>query len=80
MTILVARVVHTRLVLYHARTRPAMMAKCFSTCFPCLQQAEKAEKPKETDGDPRINVLGRAIEDDYATIRENYGTFPIMQR
>jgi triacylglycerol lipase len=35
-----------------------------------------AEKEKKTDGDPRINILGRAIEDDFATIRENYGNIP----
>lgn len=32
-----------------------------------------AEKKKVDSGDPRIDDLGRAIEDDYATIRENYG-------
>ena len=32
-----------------------------------------AEKEKKPDGDSRINILGRAIEDDFATIRENYG-------
>lgn len=31
------------------------------------------EQQKETDSDPRINDLGRAIEDDFATIRQNYG-------
>jgi triacylglycerol lipase len=34
-----------------------------------------AVKEKKTDDDPRINILGRAIEDDFATIRENYGNF-----
>jgi triacylglycerol lipase len=50
--------------------------KSFSSCCPFFQRAEKQdtpEKPKKTDGDPRINILGRAIEDDFATIRENYG-------
>jgi triacylglycerol lipase len=32
-----------------------------------------AEKGKKTDRDPRINILGRVIEDDFATIRQNYG-------
>ncbi|KAL2071248.1 hypothetical protein VTL71DRAFT_12483 [Oculimacula yallundae] len=32
------------------------------------------EEDKETDSDPRINDLGRAIEDDFATIRETYAT------
>jgi triacylglycerol lipase len=48
------------------------VAHCFSTCCPCWQRAEKLEKPQKPDGDPRINVFGRAIEDDFATIRENY--------
>jgi triacylglycerol lipase len=34
-----------------------------------------AVKEKKTDDDPRINILGRAIEDDFATIRKNYGNF-----
>ncbi|KAN0112876.1 triacylglycerol lipase [Hyaloscypha variabilis] len=39
-----------------------------------------AEKGKKTDRDPRINILGRAIEDDFATIRQNYATpkYPIV--
>jgi hypothetical protein len=45
-----------------------------TSCSGCLQMDEKEKK---TDGDPRINVLGRAIEDDFATIRENYGTYAI---
>jgi hypothetical protein len=40
------------------------------SCGRCMHMAEKEKKP---DGDPRINILGRAIEDDFATIRENYG-------
>lgn len=31
------------------------------------------EQKKKTESDPRINDLGRAIEDDFATIRETYG-------
>jgi len=45
-------------------------SRAFSCC-PCLQ---RAEKEKKTNKDPRINDLGRAIEDDFATIRENYAT------
>ncbi|KAH6683339.1 Alpha/Beta hydrolase protein [Halenospora varia] len=33
-----------------------------------------AENEKKPNCDPRINDLGRAIEDDFATIRENYAT------
>lgn len=34
----------------------------------------KVEKEKKIRSDPRINLLGRAIEDDFATIREKYGS------
>jgi triacylglycerol lipase len=30
-------------------------------------------KEKKPSRDPRINDLGRAIQDDFATIRDNYG-------
>jgi hypothetical protein len=36
----------------------------------------KIRKEKHADEDPRIKVLGRAIEDDFAMIRENYGIVP----
>jgi hypothetical protein len=32
------------------------------------------EEKKHPSDDPRINDIGRAIRDDFATIRENYGT------
>ena len=78
MTILLARVARTRWLLQDVprarslRQPPSYLRKSmtFSTCCPLRQ----AEKEKKTDGDPRINDLGRAIEDDFATIRENYGT------
>lgn len=35
---------------------------------------DKAEKPSS---DPKINDLGRAIEDDFGTIRANYGMRPV---
>jgi hypothetical protein len=31
------------------------------------------DKQKKPGADPRINDLGRAIQDDFATIRDNYG-------
>jgi hypothetical protein len=40
------------------------------SCDRCMRMAEKEKKP---DGDPRINILEKAIEDDFAKIRENYG-------
>jgi hypothetical protein len=33
------------------------------------------DKEKKPRGDPRINDLGRAIQDDFATIRDNYGQY-----
>lgn len=45
----------------------------FSTTCYCFQKAEKEKTP---DDDPRINLLGRAIEDDFATIRAKYGLSP----
>jgi hypothetical protein len=46
----------------------------FSTT--CSFSQVKVEKEKKLRSDPRINLLGRAIEDDFATIRENYGIEP----
>lgn len=42
-------------------------ARTFSAAKPLLH---------ESSHDPRIRDLGRQILDDYAMIRENYGTFP----
>ncbi|RDW81951.1 triacylglycerol lipase [Coleophoma cylindrospora] len=54
----------------HARrlATPAVAMRCFSCCVP------RKDQQKKKDGDPRINDLGRAIEDDFATIRQNYST------
>ncbi|KAH8808061.1 triacylglycerol lipase [Xylogone sp. PMI_703] len=43
-------------------------------------QTHRKEKQKRPDSDSRINDLGRAIEDDFATIREKYATpkYPIV--
>jgi triacylglycerol lipase len=37
---------------------------------------DEPDNEKKTNSDPRINDLGRAIEDDFATIRKNYGILP----
>jgi hypothetical protein len=37
-----------------------------------VKRATHSEE-KSINPDPKINDLGRAIEDDFATIRENYG-------
>ncbi len=79
MTYLVARVAGTKWLLQNV-TRAKVgipypylyIPMSFSTCCCRLHQAEKEKK---IDSDPRINDLGRAIEDDYATIRQNYGSF-----
>lgn len=39
-----------------------------------MRMGEKVEKEKKIDKDPRVNNLERAITDDFATIRETYGT------
>jgi len=82
MTTLLARATRTRLVYNAPRTRRMVMVSTgltsrnrFSTC---RYLSQRAEREKHTDGDPRINVLGRAIEDDFATIRENYGLLPLF--
>ena len=37
------------------------------------ETTHRRDKQKKPSGDPRINDLGRAIQDDFATIRDNYG-------
>jgi hypothetical protein len=77
MTLLVSRVSRARLSLHKVQAAPAKFPVLhtkrskFSTsrCVCAL----KVEKEKKIRSDLRINVLGRAIEDDFATIRENYG-------
>jgi hypothetical protein len=80
MTLLLSRVARTTWILRHAqpaRARVIVTAnkhESFSTTRN-LSRA-KAENEKKLRDDPRIKILGRAIEDDFATIRENYGTVP----
>ena len=52
-----------------------MSSEYHSRLFSCCRCLLMAVKEKKTDDDPRINILGRVIEDDFATIRENYGNF-----
>ena len=77
MTILVARAA-TRWTPRNVRI-PAgniVMTEYQSRGFcQCMRMAQKVEKEKKIDKDPRVNNLGRAITDDFATIRENYGIF-----
>jgi len=40
----------------------------------CIRREHGGPDKKDTNSDPRINNLGRAIEDDFATIRETYAT------
>ncbi|KAJ5054084.1 uncharacterized protein L3040_000368 [Drepanopeziza brunnea f. sp. 'multigermtubi'] len=89
MTMLVTRVAHTRWLQNVKPQRiltTAFLCKPMSfstTCRIRRQISETAQDPepqKKTDSDPRINDLGRAIEDDFATIRANYDTpkYPIV--
>lgn len=42
------------------------------------EQVPEGEKKKPSK-DPRINDLGRAIEDDFAMIRDNYGKMMLLR-
>ncbi|PVH89209.1 alpha/beta-hydrolase [Cadophora sp. DSE1049] len=76
----------TNILKPSALLRKSMSLSLSTTCCCCSlekkERTEKIKKPKntdtgeqkKTDSDPRINDLGRAIEDDYATIRETYAT------
>jgi len=71
--------------------RKSMSLSLSTTCCCCsVEKKERVDKikkagntdtgeQKKTDSDPRINDLGRAIEDDYATIRETYGRLSLWQ-
>lgn len=76
MTILVARVGNTRWSPQKVRLCArsiGMTSKHHSRAFTCSRCGRMAGKEKKPDGDPRINVLERAITDEFATIRETYG-------
>ncbi len=86
MTLLAARVAYTRwLPQYAPRSRVSVLRmhhspKSYHTSLSLSQpqnntknEQKHGEKNHNPDSDPRINNLGRAIEDDFATIRENYG-------
>jgi len=79
MTFMIARVARTSWAFRNVPQRNAMSGLSkgnFSTFRPCYQAVEKgkrAENPRNPTNDPRVNDLGRAIEDDYATIRAKYG-------
>ncbi|RDL38960.1 uncharacterized protein BP5553_03300 [Venustampulla echinocandica] len=82
MTILVARVSRTRSIppiLRRAlpRRETALDSRCnpFSTCVPRKRAGSyQTQVKKSSSSDPRIEDAGRAIEDDYALIREKYAT------
>jgi triacylglycerol lipase len=77
MTVLASRAIHARFILRHAPSTPAglFIALEGRRGFSCSGRVAtpKIEKEKTIRSDPRINILGRAIEDDFATIRESYG-------
>lgn len=77
MSVLVSRAIYARLVLRHAHSAPlgSLIALEGRRGFSCSGHVStpKIEKEKKIRSDPRINILGRAIEDDFATIRESYG-------
>jgi hypothetical protein len=83
MTLLVSRVAHARCAVCHANTAPTRLRvaqiKHESFSSSCRVSALKVEKEKKVRSDPRINLLGRAIEDEFATIREKYGLLEAAQ-
>jgi len=83
MTVIFPRVARTRWIPQHV-LRPPRSAlprshrtqmNAFSCCC-CRRNEAHGNDSKNTNSDPRVNDLGRAIEDDFATIRETYGTLP----
>jgi hypothetical protein len=81
MTILVARVARTRWIQQHPPIcwRNAMLSRSaqFSTYIPRLKQQDEQQR-ESNHSDARISDLGRAIENDFASIREKYGIFSII--
>jgi hypothetical protein len=76
MKILVSRVPHARWVLRQAqpaRFRVTVIQNKHES-FSTTGSFSKVEKEKKIRSDPRISLLGRAIEDEFATIREKYGS------
>ena len=78
MTFMIARVARTS---WTVRNIPPQITVCglarrnfskFGSCYQAVEGDKKAENPKNPTNDPRVNDLGRAIEDDYATIRAKY--------
>ncbi len=74
--IVIAARVRTRWILHNAS--PWRRAAMYPTIPPSMMQrihntSQHCEEEKKLSGDPRINDLGRAIEDDFATIRDTYG-------
>jgi hypothetical protein len=73
---------HARFALCHAHTaQRILIAQNKQANFSRSSRVStpKVEKEKKVRSDPRINILGRAIEDDFATIRENYGLLAIAR-
>src|SRR5664279_1056833 len=82
MTILVARIAPTRCISLQHVLRTSHVAAMRSASFPSSRRQLSSSTPRRrsnseqkpnNSNDPRINDLGRAISDDFATIRENYG-------
>jgi hypothetical protein len=82
MTIILPRVARTRWIPQYVLRPPRSAiprSKSQMSPFSCYYYRRKeahSNDNKNTNSDPRINDLGRAIEDDFATIRETYGTLP----
>ena len=80
MTLLLTRVAsHTRWtpLIQRASMAPFIATLASTRCFSCCES--QADKEKRTNDDPRINDFGRAIEDDFATIRQKYGMLLVTE-
>ena len=63
--------------IFHNGSRASRVAMLPTAPLFLVRQFHKTrpttEEQKRPSSDPRINDIGRAIEDDFATIRDNYG-------
>lgn len=63
--------------LLGAGRRDRASSSATTTTTTTQKEAEATPKPQRPTQDPRVTDLGRAIEDDFATIREHYGVLSV---
>lgn len=82
MTIILARVARTRWISQYVLRPPSSAIqrspRAQMNALSCSCARSKLDTGnKNNNSDPRVSDLGRAIEDDFATIRQTYGTVPM---